>query len=62
MFSTDGEYTTYVQILRPLEAQDDLDLDLDSFAISPSTASDDVPEADDKMIEDESDEVRRVHI
>ncbi|TWU74571.1 hypothetical protein ED733_006396 [Metarhizium rileyi] len=54
-FSTDGGYTTYIQIVRPLEVPDDLDLDLDSFSISPSHAVCDVPMADEKMVFNESD-------
>lgn len=56
-FSTEGGYTTYIQIVRPLEIPGDLDLNLDSFTISPSPTTHDIPTADDKMIDDESDEV-----
>ncbi|KAG8406252.1 E2-like conjugating enzyme atg10 [Metarhizium acridum] len=56
-FSTEGGYTTYIQIVRPLEIPDDLDLHLDGFTISPSSPTIyDIPTADDKMIDDESDE------
>ncbi|KAK9439076.1 autophagy-related protein Atg10 [Metarhizium brunneum] len=55
-FSTEGGYTTYIQIVRPLEIPGDLDLNLDSFTISPSPTTHDIPTADNKMIDDESDE------
>ncbi|EXV02803.1 hypothetical protein X797_003925 [Metarhizium robertsii] len=55
-FSTELGYTTYIQIVRPLEIPGDLDLNLDSFTISPSPTTHDIPTADDKMIDDESDE------
>ena len=33
-FSVDGGYTTYIQIIRPLAAPDDLDLDLGAISFS----------------------------
>lgn len=56
-FSVDGGYTTYIQIIRPLEVQDDLDLDLDKFSISASHLDHDIPAADDQMVDEELDEV-----
>jgi ubiquitin-like-conjugating enzyme ATG10 len=58
IFSTEWGYATYIQIVRPLEEQDQLDLDLDAFSISEtSSTTRDIPTADDGMVDDESDVV-----
>lgn len=58
-FSFGSGYATYIQIVRPLTPQADLDLDLSKFSISDPSGGYGFTAADEDMMdEEESDEVR----
>lgn len=59
-YATSGGYTTYLQIIRPLEETvdpEDISLDLGSFSISDRNADDRFLQGDDDMIDAEESDV-----
>ncbi|KAL7945993.1 hypothetical protein V8C42DRAFT_344734 [Trichoderma barbatum] len=63
-YSASSGYTTYIQIIRPLEETvdpDDISLDLGSFSISDRNADDRFLQGDDDMIDAEESDANLIH-